>query len=126
MGKTPAALVTGASRGIGRGIALELAANGFDLLINYRSDRESAATTAQECLARASTQGHSIRAEIIQADISLAADRQKLVEQARTRFGRLHALINNAGVAPETREDLLETSEASFDRVMGINLKGQF
>src|SRR5688500_11807720 len=94
----PAALITGASRGIGRGIALALARAGWDILINYRGNEEAARATARDCG----------RAEICQADIAVAADRQKLIEKMREKFGRLDLLVNNAGVAPTERVDILE------------------
>jgi NAD(P)-dependent dehydrogenase (short-subunit alcohol dehydrogenase family) len=125
-GVNPLALITGASRGIGRGIALELGALGYDLALNYRADQAAAETTAAECRESAAAKGTRIRAEIIQADISVAADRERLVSKVKDTFGRLNLLINNAGAAPTTRADLLETSEASFDRLISINVKGPF
>ena len=112
------ALVTGASRGIGRGIALELAKLGWDVVINFVSNETAARTTAAECVAAARGMGRSIRAEVFRADISVAADRVALVAFTREEFERLDLLVNNAGVAPEVRADLLEADEASFDRVM--------
>jgi 3-oxoacyl-[acyl-carrier protein] reductase len=120
------ALITGASRGIGRGIALELARAGCDLVINYVRDLAAAQKTAADCLSAARANGKVIKAEVCQADISKAADRGTLVEFARAAFGRLDVLVNNAGVAPEVRADILEATEASFDRVMAINVKGPF
>ena len=122
----PAALITGASRGIGRGIALELAGIGFDLVVNFRGNTAAAEQTAVDCLARAKGAGHEIRAAICQADISVEADRRNLIDFARSSFGRLDLLVNNAGVAPEVRADLLEASEESFDRLMRINVKGPY
>jgi 3-oxoacyl-[acyl-carrier protein] reductase len=122
----PVALITGASRGIGRGIALELAALGFDLAVNYAGNLAAAQQTAAECLARARAQGKSIRAELCQADISQGADRRKLIEFTKSCFGRLDLLVNNAGVAPLVRADLLEATEASFDRLININVKGPY
>lgn len=122
----PAALITGASRGIGRGIALELAGIGFDLIVNFRGNTAAAEQTAADCLARAKGAGHEIRAVIAQADISIEPDRQRLIDFTRSSFGRLDLLVNNAGVAPEVRADLLEASEESFDRLMRINVKGPY
>jgi NAD(P)-dependent dehydrogenase (short-subunit alcohol dehydrogenase family) len=122
----PAALVTGASRGIGRGIVLELAAIGYDLVVNCARNTEAARLTAEACIDTARENGHSIRAEVCQADISKAEDRRRLVDFARSQFGRLDLLVNNAGVAPEVRADILEASEESFDRLMGINVKGPY
>lgn len=122
----PAALITGASRGIGRGIALELAALGYDLVVNYAGNRAAAERTAQDCLARSSAAGKTIRAEPCQADISRPADRSALLEFARKTFGRLDLLVNNAGVAPDVRADILDATEESFDRLLGINVKGPY
>lgn len=112
---------------MGRGIALELArAGGCHLVINYARDEASARQTALDCRALAQAQDQAIQAEICQADIALAGDRARLIDFTRSAFGRLDLLVNNAGVAPAQRLDLLETTEESFDRVLGINLKGPF
>ncbi|MBI5388362.1 MAG: 3-ketoacyl-ACP reductase [Verrucomicrobia bacterium] len=122
----PVALITGASRGIGRGIALELAPAGFDLVVNYAGNQAAAEKTSADCLAAARVGGKSIRAEICQADISLSADRAKLIQFTREQFGRLDLLVNNAGVAPNVRADILEAGEESFDRLIAINVKGPY
>lgn len=122
----PVALITGASRGIGRGIALQLAALGHDLVINYAGNLEAAQNTAADSLTQAKQSGKIIRAEICQADISVATDRQRLVTFTREKFGRIDLLVNNAGVAPNVRADILEADESSFDRLMGINVKGPY
>jgi 3-oxoacyl-[acyl-carrier protein] reductase len=122
----PVALVTGASRGIGRGIALELAKCGHDLVINYAGNEAAARQTAEDCVAVAQTTGKTIRAEICQADISKSQDRKKLVEFTKSKFGWISLLVNNAGVAPNVRADLLEATEESFDRLMAINVKGPY
>jgi len=114
------ALVTGGSRGIGLGIARALAHEGFDLAVcGTRSEPEARA--ALEPLRAAG-------AELLycRADVSSAVDRQSLVDQVRARFGALHALVNNAGVAPLQRADLLEATEESFERVMRVNLQGPY
>jgi NAD(P)-dependent dehydrogenase (short-subunit alcohol dehydrogenase family) len=121
-----AALVTGASRGIGRGIAVELAALGFDLLLNYRSNAKAAREARTACLERAESAGKQIEVRLHEADISNAEGRSGLLTSAKDAFGRLDLLVNNAGVAPSTRADLLEASEESFDRLIAINLKGPF
>jgi NAD(P)-dependent dehydrogenase (short-subunit alcohol dehydrogenase family) len=115
--ETPVALVTGGGRGIGAAIAVELARNGFDLVLFNRS---GAGETAQqvEQLGR--------NALVVHGDVSSPEDRRSLMDQIATTFGRLDALVNNAGVAPEIRADLLEATEESYDRVMGINLKGPY
>ena len=121
----PVALITGASRGIGRGIALELAALGWDLLLNYRSNVAAARSTAGACLESAPAK-KPIRVEICEADISREADRHKLIEHGKTVFGRLDMLVNNAGIAPSVRADILAATEESFDQVIGTNLKGPY
>jgi len=122
----PVALITGASRGIGRGIALELAKIGHDLIINFAGNQATAEQTAADCVAAGRASGCAIRPEICQADISLATDRRKLIDFTRERFGRLDLLVNNAGVAPNVRADILEAGEESFDRLIAINVKGPY
>jgi NAD(P)-dependent dehydrogenase (short-subunit alcohol dehydrogenase family) len=115
------ALVTGGSRGIGRGIAVALARAGLDVAINYAGNRAA----AEECQAVCRDAGPG-RFEIVQGDVGLAADRARLVEFVRATYGRIDCLVNNAGVAPSVRADLLEASEESFDRLIAINLKGPY
>lgn len=122
----PVALITGASRGIGRGIALALARLGYDLVVNYSGNQTAAEQTAHDCLALAQGAGKAIRAEICQADISVGADRARLLDFTRTTFGRLDLLVNNAGVAPNVRADILDAGEESFDRLIAINVKGPY
>jgi 3-oxoacyl-[acyl-carrier protein] reductase len=116
------ALVTGGSRGIGRAIAVELSRIGLDVAINYASNRPAAEEA--QALARSARPG--ARAEIVPADIGAAADRDRLLAFVRERFGRLDLLVNNAGLAPSTRADLLEATEESFDRLLNVNLKGPY
>ncbi|HWI57571.1 MAG TPA: 3-ketoacyl-ACP reductase [Bacillota bacterium] len=120
------ALITGASRGIGRGVALELAKVGYDLIINCARNLAAGQQTAADCVALAHARGKSIRAEVCQADIGLSADRRKLMDFAKTTLGRLDLLVNNAGVAPDVRADILEATEESFDRLININVKGPY
>ncbi|MEV0566055.1 3-ketoacyl-ACP reductase [Dactylosporangium sp. NPDC050588] len=115
-----AALVTGASRGIGRGIALALAGAGFDVVVNYASNLAAAEDTAAEI------QKLGARAALVRADVGDAEDRARLVQETHDAFGGLDLLVNNAGVAPNVRADLLEATEESFDRLVGINLKGPY
>src|SRR5438552_831686 len=114
------ALITGASRGIGRGIAVELARAGCRIAINYAGN----AAAAAEALSLVEAAGG--KGFVIQGDVAIAADRQRLVSETLTRFGRIDVLVNNAGVAPSVRADLLDTGEESFDRLYAINLKGPF
>lgn len=115
-----AALVTGASRGIGRGIAVALAGAGFDVVVNYAANLAAAEDTAREI------EQLGVRAAIVRADVGDAGDRARLVQEAHAAFGGLDLLVNNAGVAPAVRADLLEATEESFDRLVGINLKGPY
>lgn len=116
----PTALVTGASRGIGRGIALALAREGFNIAINYNQNRLAAEETKSQI------ESLGVQSAMIQADISEPADRQLLVDQTVQTFGHIDLLVNNAGVAPNVRADILEASEESFDRLININLKGPY
>jgi 3-oxoacyl-[acyl-carrier protein] reductase len=120
----PVALITGGSRGIGRGIALALARAGYDLVLNFASNAAAAEKTATDCQSSARVRG--FRTELCQADISRAADRRRLIGVAREKFGRLDLLVNNAGVAPSVRADILEATESSFDRLIEINVKGPY
>jgi len=120
----PVALITGSSRGIGRGIAVELARRAtHDIVINYAGN-EGAAQQCRELCSEAS--GGKIRLETVQADIALAADRERMLAFVKEKMGRLDLLVNNAGVAPNVRADLLDAGEESFDRLININLKGPY
>lgn len=109
---TKVAIVTGASRGIGRGIAQELSKT-HQVVATYRGNREAAESLKAET-----------GAEIVQSDIGSAADREALVKLVREKFGRIDLLVNNAGIAPRERKDILEAGEDSFDELIGTNLKG--
>ena len=114
------ALITGGSRGIGLGIAESLAASGFDLAINgVREDNQVA-----DALAGLIKQGATVH--YCRGDVASTSDRQAILDGVREQFGRLDVLVNNAGVAVAARVDLLEATEESYDRVMGINLKGPY
>ena len=114
------AIVTGSSRGIGRGIALCLAERGWRIVINYRSNR-SAADEAQKAVKDAGG-----KALLVQADIASQTDLTKLVDATLTEYGRIDLLVNNAGVGPRQRVDMLQVGATSYDEVMNINLKGPF
>ncbi|QEN08749.1 3-ketoacyl-ACP reductase [Oceanispirochaeta crateris] len=119
-------LVTGSSRGIGRGIAQKLAEKGFSVAVNYAGNREAAEETLSLCREAAEKSGHTGKFEAFQGDISDSASRQTLLDSVIRHFGDIHGLVNNAGVAPKERKDILEMTEDSFDRLMGTNLKGSF
>ncbi|MEW6304270.1 MAG: 3-ketoacyl-ACP reductase [Verrucomicrobiota bacterium] len=122
----PVALITGASRGIGRGIALELAKVGYDLVINYAGNADGARHTAADCETAAKATGKEVRPEICQSDVGKDADRRKLIDFTRETFGRLDLLVNNAGITSIGRRDILEAREEDFDALMAINLKGPY
>ena len=120
MSDNPVAIVTGGSRGIGRGIALMLAEGGWSVVVNYRGNVQAADATVVTIKAMGSD------AIAAQADLASADDRARLVEETISKFGRIDLLVNNAGMAPRVRMDILETTEESYDEVMGVNLKGPF
>jgi NAD(P)-dependent dehydrogenase (short-subunit alcohol dehydrogenase family) len=120
----PVALVTGASRGLGRGIAIQLAREGMSVAINYARQAEAAADTAAQCAAAATSQVQ--RFVPIQGDIGVAIERDRIVAETLARFGRLDALVNNAGIAPAERADITEASEASFESLIRTNLQGPY
>ena len=114
------ALITGGSRGIGLGIARELAAEGIDLAINGIRPEKQVAETLEELR----TLG--IRALYCQGDVSKRNDRESMLDRIRAEFGQLNFLVNNAGVAPKERKDLLEATEDSFEHVLRTNLQGPY
>ena len=122
--RTPTALVTGAGRGIGRGIAEELAATGWSVVVNYCGNTEAAQAAVASCAAKAPSADQ--RFATVKADISDAADRGRLVEAAWTLTGSVDALVNNAGIAPRVRADLLEAGEESFAELLRTNLQGPY
>lgn len=114
------AIVTGASRGIGRAISLKLAENGFTVIAAARASEENAVEYIAQLKAI------SPESIYVPTDISDDAARKNLVDTAFARFGRLDILVNNAGVAPLERNDILQMREESMDRLLDINLKGTF
>jgi NAD(P)-dependent dehydrogenase (short-subunit alcohol dehydrogenase family) len=112
------ALVTGASKGVGKGVALELARAGCDVAVNYNRDQAGAVGTAQEI------QALGRRAISVHGDVSQADQVNSMFDQVLESFGRLDILMNNAGI--QTWKPLLELAESDWDRVLATNLKGCF
>lgn len=112
------AIVTGSSRGIGFAIAKQLGLDGYNIVMVATGPQEK----NQAALDELKTQG--IDCAYVQANIGSADDRKKILDGALAAFGRVDVLVNNAGVAPRVRADLLDMSEESFDYVVGINTKG--
>jgi len=114
------ALITGGSRGIGFGIAIELAKAGFNLAINGVRKQES----VQPVLDGLKMFGAKV--VYAQGDVSKKEDRENILQKVVSEFGQLNVLVNNAGIAPKERKDILVASEESFDYVLDINLKGPY
>ncbi len=115
-----AALVTGASRGIGRAIAEELARLGYAVVVNYATRPDAAQEVVQAIEAGGG------RAIAVQANVGIGEDRQRLIDETQRAFGGLDLLVNNAGITSVGRNDLLEATEESWDQVFDTNLKGPF
>jgi NAD(P)-dependent dehydrogenase (short-subunit alcohol dehydrogenase family) len=115
-----AALITGGTRGIGLGIAARLARDGFDIAINGVRPYEAVAGVIEEL----KSSGNQVM--YCRGDISSAADRERMIREIASGFGHLHLLVNNAGVAPKERKDILEATEESFTRLMATNLQGPY
>lgn len=113
-------LITGGSRGIGLGMAIELAKAGCNLAINGVREEEYVTEVIEKL--------RSFKTEVIycQGDVSSASDRDNIINSTLDKFKKINVLINNAGVGPKKRVDLLDMEEESYDRVMGINLRGPF
>lgn len=125
MNKTiPVVLVTGGSRGLGRGITVEVAKRGYSAVINYAKDKKSALETVSICTANRLSKDQKFVP--VQADIGNSSQAKNLVKKALSELGRIDAVVNNAGVAPKVRRDLTEMTEESFSEVLKINLQGPF
>lgn len=141
-----AVLVTGASRGLGRGIALSLAAAGFSVAVNYRRNADAARETVAACRkaagqaagqagwepeAQARTTGPQAgrtgpRFRALQGDVALPEDRERLVAETLEYFGGISGLVNNAGISPRERKDMTQASVDSFEEVLTTNLTGPY
>ena len=114
------ALITGGTRGIGLGIAQNLAKSGYDLALNGIRDPDEVKVVIDKI--------KQTGAAVIycQGNVGIKRDRDKVIEEVKKEYGRLNILVNNAGIAPRERRDILETTEDSYDEVMSINLKGPY
>jgi NAD(P)-dependent dehydrogenase (short-subunit alcohol dehydrogenase family) len=113
------ALVTGGSRGIGRGICLELARHGYAVAINFTSQEEAARQTQQLL-------GKGVESLLCRADVGDSAERQRLVDEVLSRWDRIDLLVNNAGITSPGRPDILNATEASWQKVLAVNLEAPF
>jgi NAD(P)-dependent dehydrogenase (short-subunit alcohol dehydrogenase family) len=114
------AFITGGSRGIGFGIASLLAQAGFDIAIN--------GVRAPEEITEAIAELKAFGGQVIycRGNVASAEDRARMINEIKTQFGRLHILVNNAGIAPKERKDILEASEESFAHLLATNLQGPY
>ena len=119
------ALITGAGQGIGRSIALNLAAAGYDIATN---DIVADPSNLDKGLYEVKLQVEKIGRKClpIPGDISSLKDHPHIIQKTLAEFGGIDLLVNNAGVAPKVRTDILETTEESYDRLMNINARGSF
>jgi len=115
-----AALITGGSRGIGFGIARALAVGGYNLAINGVRPEQDAVNSVNEL------KSFDIDVIYCQGNIGEKGDREKIVQKALEHFGSIDVLVNNAGIAPAVRKDILELDEENYDRLLDTNLKGTF
>lgn len=113
-------LITGSTRGIGKAIALGMARAGYAVVMNARQQKEDVA----EAIKTVKICGNPVL--YVKGDLASAEDRKRMLQQTLDQFGRIDVLVNNAGVGPKIRTDLLETTEESMDYVLGINLRGTF
>jgi NAD(P)-dependent dehydrogenase (short-subunit alcohol dehydrogenase family) len=118
--KRKVAIITGAGRGIGRGIAIQLARAGWTIVINDIGNPDPPAETL-DLVRQEGSDGL-----VVLANITLAEDRQKILDQTIAKFGQIDLLVNNAGIGPRVRVDILETTEESMNEVLGVNTIGPF
>lgn len=120
----PVLLVTGASRGIGRGIAVHAAGEGCSVAVNYLANEDAAVETVRLCEAAKKHDGQLFVA--VQGDVATELGRASIMERTLRSFGRIDGLVNNAGMAPRVRRDIMETTVESFNEVLAANLGGPF
>ena len=120
MNPSPVAIVTGSSRGIGAAIARRLAQEGHTVIVNYAGKADEASKVVADIIA---TGG---QATAIQADVADAASVRRLFDEAQRLYGRIDVLVNNAGIMPPSLPPLADTDDATFDRLIAVNLKGSF
>jgi len=114
------ALITGGTRGIGLGIARELGTKGYSLALNGVRKEEEVKSVLLDL------ERNNIEAIYCRGSVGIAGDRKDILQMVREKYGQLNVLVNNAGIAPRERNDILKASEHSYDEVMGINLKGPY
>ena len=120
MSEQKVVLVTGGSRGIGRAICVELAKTGYAILINFNENLSAAEETRQQI------EKIGVPVDICQSDVTAKSHRDLLVQFTMERFGRIDLLVNNAGIGPTDRKDILETEEKNFDAVLNTNLRAPY
>ena len=120
--KLPVVIITGASRGIGRGIAQRVAELGCSIVINYTKNADAAKETVDLCEKKKTNTGQRFLS--IQGDISRKDHRESLVQKALQELGRIDALVNNAGIGPSRRVDVTEMEETSLRELLAVNLEG--
>ncbi|MEX1139515.1 MAG: 3-ketoacyl-ACP reductase [Bacteroidota bacterium] len=118
----PVVLITGASRGLGRGIAQRVAEMGCSIVVNYAANKAAANETVDLCRKKQTRSDQQFLA--VKGDVGKSTDREGIVQKTMETFGRIDALVNNAGVGPKERKDLLEMGKDSFNHVMTTNLEG--
>lgn len=112
------ALITGAARGIGRAIAVRLAKDGFNTVINYNGSKDAASQTVAECM------NYNVKSIAIKADVADNDEVQAMIKEAYKEFGSIDCLVNNSGI---TKDNLiLRMKEEDFDQVIATNLKGSY
>jgi 3-oxoacyl-[acyl-carrier protein] reductase len=121
---SPAVLVTGASRGLGRGIAICCARMGCEVAIHFNGNEAAARETARLC--QEASPAPKAKFPTVQGNIASTPDRTRVFESALSALGRLDALVNNAGMAPRERADIVDAKEESYDEVMSVNMKGPY